>query len=447
MAVDGNSIADESTRRQWSYNPPTDGSRSDPTELGFGYSQSGVDSTSTYNTAARQERLPFGSIYSDDSAPPQAQSVAVSESRSISSILSSWSSYDTVLAQLIASGRGIFGDSVTPLRLAGHLSVLFIAALILTISRMDIPSWDVTIRILPEGVHSVTKMNREGGAVSAQVGSYNTARLGSQTSLQRSAIPFTLVQVEPSKEIQYYTVQPGDTVLGIAEKYGIDPETIIWSNSGLDKHVELIRAGDSLAILPINGAYHEVVAGDTLSSLADEYDVTMDAIVGYLPNGLQDNAGPLTVGQQLVIPGGSKPFQEQFVTAYNGPVPASAPIGSGDFVWPASGPITQRFWSAHPGMDIGGWANAPVKAADSGYVTLAANGWNTGYGNYVVIDHGNGFSSLYAHLNSIYVYPGESVARGQAIGGLGNTGNSTGPHLHFEIRYQNVPYNPLGYLP
>ena len=164
--------------------------------------------------------------------------------------------------------------------------------------------------------------------------------------------------------------------------------------------------------------------------------------------GWTDATAGLTVGQQVVIPGGTRPYvQQQAPIAYaSASVPASAKIGSGAFVWPASGPIGQAYWSGHPALDIGGWIGAPVKAADAGYVALAASGWNGGYGNHVIIDHGNGFSTLYAHLNSIYVRPGENVARGAEIGSLGNTGNSTGPHLHIEIRYQGVPRNPLGYL-
>ena len=112
----------------------------------------------------------------------------------------------------------------------------------------------------------------------------------------------------------------------------------------------------------------------------------------------------------------------------------------------ASGSVSQQFWGGHRAVDIGSWTGAPVKASDSGYVVTAGGGWNGGYGNHVIIDHGNGFVSLYAHLNSIYVRAGENVARGQHLGSVGNTGNSTGPHLHFEIRYQGVPRNPFSYL-
>ena len=80
------------------------------------------------------------------------------------------------------------------------------------------------------------------------------------------------------------------------------------------------------------------------------------------------------------------------------------------------------------------------------WLVLAGGGWNSGYGNYVIIDHGNGYTTLYAHMNSVFVEPGETVSRGQQVGTMGNTGNSTGPHLHFEIRYNDVPYSPTGYL-
>ena len=358
-------------------------------------------------------------------------------------------SVEAAFAPLLAAAAQLFADHVSPIRLVTHLSVVAVAAIVLLINQVGLPNWEVSLRILPGSapLANGTGAVRAGSRVSAFANSVSLVPMTGQESLQRSAIPFTIAQAAPTDDIQHYTVQAGDTVLGIAEHFGIRPETIIWSNAGLDKHVELIRPGDQLAILPIDGAYHTITAGDTLSTLADKYSVSIDAIVGYPANGLQDASAPLTTGQRLVIPGGSRPFVEQYATAYSGPIPANALIGSGAFVWPTSGPITQSYWGAHRGLDIGGWTGAPVKAADSGYVTLAATGWNTGYGNYVIVDHGNGFSTLYSHLNSVYVRSGESVSRGQQIGSVGNTGNSTGPHLHLEILYQGVPRNPMGYLP
>jgi murein DD-endopeptidase MepM/ murein hydrolase activator NlpD len=221
-----------------------------------------------------------------------------------------------------------------------------------------------------------------------------------------------------------------------------------WSNPGLEINADLIRPGDKLNILPVNGLLHTVVTGDTLTSIANKYKVTVEDLLNYQGNGLIDTNSQLTVGNQLVIPNGTKPFATQPAVAYTGgAVPASAKIGSGSFAWPFAGSINQSYWGGHPAIDIGGWAGAPVKAADGGYVAVATGGWNGGYGNHVIIDHGNGFSTLYAHLNSIFVKPGESVSRGQQVGSVGVTGNSTGPHLHFEIRYQGAPRNPSSYLP
>jgi murein DD-endopeptidase MepM/ murein hydrolase activator NlpD len=248
--------------------------------------------------------------------------------------------------------------------------------------------------------------------------------------------------------LQAYTVQAGDTVLGIAEKFGLKPETIQWSNPGLELNADLIRPGDTLQILPIDGAIHTVTSGDTLGGIASKYKVTVEDIAGYGGNGLADTSAALTIGMKLVIPNGTKTQVNQQAVAYSsGAAPANAKIGGGNFSWPASGSINQRYWSGHAAIDVGAWTGAPVTAADGGYVAVAAGGWNAGYGNHVIIDHGNGFVTLYAHLNSIFVKPGESVASGQQIGSVGNTGNSTGPHLHFELRYQGVPRNPLNYLP
>lgn len=344
--------------------------------------------------------------------------------------------------------RRLLTDPAAPVRLASHLSVLGVAALILILSQVNLPNWDFTLRVLPS---SATLPSGIGGNSSVRsgvlTGSSSSVLVSNNESLQRAAIPFTIVGEEPQQEIQYYTVQPGDTVLGIAQKFGLQPETVQWSNAGLEVNADMIRPGDQLRILPVNGAIHVVSPGDTLSSLASKYKVSMEDIVNYPANGIDDISSPLTIGRELVIPGGTKPFVQQQVFAYSGVVPATAKLGSGSFVWPASGSISQGFWGGHPAIDIAGWTGAAVKAADSGYVAYVSGGWSGGYGNHVIVDHGNGFVTLYAHLNSIYVQAGESVVRGQQIGSLGNTGNSTGPHLHLEIRYQGVPRNPLSYLP
>lgn len=344
-----------------------------------------------------------------------------------------------------------FADQVTPVRLASHISVLLVATIILVLSNVDIPDLNFSLRLFPNSVLLGTNSND----LSSQLNTLLARSDGVfplNESLQRAAVPFTTVHVEPTPvaaEIQLYTVQAGDTVLGIAEKFGLKPETVQWANPGLEVNADLIRPGDSISILPIDGALHTITSGDTLNSIAGKYKVTVEDIIGYAGNNLADANAPLTIAAKLVIPNGVKPFVNQQAVAYTGSSapPANAKIGGGNFVWPAAGSINQRYWGGHAAIDIGAWTGAPVKAADGGYVALATGGWNAGYGNHVIIDHGNGFSTLYAHLNSIYVKPGESVAAGQQIGSVGNTGNSTGPHLHFEIRYQGSPRNPLSYLP
>jgi murein DD-endopeptidase MepM/ murein hydrolase activator NlpD len=345
-----------------------------------------------------------------------------------------------------------FADQVTPVRLASHLSVLVVAALILFLSQMDVPAWEFSLRAFPNSTLLGLGAGPTPAAsqVAALVQQQGGATLAVNESLQRAAVPFTIVQQKAAVQggIQTYVVQPGDTVLAIAERFGLRPETVLWSNAGLEANADLIRPGDPLNILPVDGVLHTVVAGDTLSSLAAKYKVALEDILNYPDNSLVDVNAQLTVGEPLVIPNGTKPYASQQAVAYSGGnTPATAQIGSGNFVWPTSGSINQRYWGGHPAIDVGAWTGAPVKAADGGYIAVAMGGWNGGYGNHVIIDHGNGFATLYAHLNSIFVRPGENVARGQQVGSVGNTGNSTGPHLHFEIRYQGAPRNPLNYMP
>ena len=192
--------------------------------------------------------------------------------------------------------------------------------------------------------------------------------------------------------------------------------------------------------------YHQVGSGDTIEGIAGTFRSDPQAIIEHPLNNLDPENLTLQLGQWLIVPGGSKPFVPRTVTAYSGPAPSDAALGSGIFGWPASGSITQGYYGYHPGIDVGGWVGAPILAADSGYVIAA--GWdNTGYGNMVVIDHGNGFQSLYAHMNAIHVEAGVNVAKGQQIGEMGSTGNSTGPHLHFELRQGTIQCNPYGFLP
>jgi murein DD-endopeptidase MepM/ murein hydrolase activator NlpD len=252
--------------------------------------------------------------------------------------------------------------------------------------------------------------------------------------------------IRPRVGIITYTVQAGDTVFGIAEKFDISPETILWSNSKLEDNPDVLSIDQEVVILPVSGVYHTVARGETLESIARKYKVDPSAIVGLKLNNVQTSTD-LKVGQKLIVPGGQKPYIPKVVTAsYTAPVPSNAAKGSGTFGWPVSGVITQKFWSRHPALDIGAPKGTPVYAADAGFVVYA--GWSdVGYGYMVLIDHGNGYRTLYGHLSWFFPETGQSVRKGDLIGKVGCSGRCTGPHLHFEVIQNGVKRNPIGFLP
>ncbi len=261
-----------------------------------------------------------------------------------------------------------------------------------------------------------------------------------------SPVPHTIIPERPRRSVITYTVQPGDNVFIIADRFGLKNETIIWANEELETDPDMLYVGQVLNILPIDGIYYTVREGDTLDKIAKRYKVSAEAILNCEYNGLEPGASEIKPGQKLIVPGGVKPFKPRYIRYYTGPYPKDAPRGSGNFVWPVGGHISQGYWKLHRAIDIAGRHGDIVVAADDGVVVYAA--WErSGYGNLVIIDHGNGFATYYAHLYGFYVDVGQAVRRGQPIGARGNTGRSTGPHLHFEIRYNGVQRNPLGFLP
>lgn len=249
-------------------------------------------------------------------------------------------------------------------------------------------------------------------------------------------------------KIEEYVVQPGDTVSAIAVKFGIDADTIRWENDLAD--VKDIKPGQKLRILPVAGVSHKVVRGETIYSIAKKYQAGTQGIVDFPFNTFADDETfALAVGQTLIVPEGKIPnvipWSPTLYVAQKTPN-AGAISATGQFIWPIGGIITQRFVWYHKGLDIATAMGTPELAADAGRVIVA--GWpdNQGYGNRVIIDHGNGFATLYAHMSKIYVTVGQTVRRGDQIGAVGSTGRSTGPHLHFEIRKGGVAVNPLDYL-
>ena len=331
-------------------------------------------------------------------------------------------------------------------RTSAHLIVILLAALAISVSSMQI-QWGRITALQPL---QQTPVNPIAPAVDEETGTPLT--LPSQLNdflddvLVSAAVPHTIIPERAREEISTYVVQSGDTIYGIAAKFGLDPETIMWSNGELENAPDLLSVGQELTILPVNGVYHQVGEGDTIESVASTFKADPAAIINYPLNGLDPDQPVIVPGQWLVVPGGNKPFIPRTVTAYIGDIPEGASEGTGAFAWPASGSIYQGFFPWHPAIDIAAYIGAPVLAADSGYVIMA--GWSdVGYGYHVVIDHGNGYQTLYAHLQAYYVEAGDNVAQGQQIAEMGNTGNATGPHLHFEVRQSTVMRNPIGFLP
>jgi len=237
-----------------------------------------------------------------------------------------------------------------------------------------------------------------------------------------------------------YTVKEGDTLGAIAEQYNIDVDTLEGANPklGIDIH-----PGDQLVILPQKGVLHTADMGDTLWRIANIYSVDVTAIK--VANGKTDE--DLSIGENLFIPGGKKPKEKERLLAR-----ADTPVSrasSNRFIWPTQGEVSSVFgyrWGRnHDGVDLANDEGTPIRAARSGRVTYS--GWSGGYGRVVILEHDQGYSTVYGHLSESIVDNGEYVKVGQSIAYMGNTGNSTGPHLHFEVRRNSTPINPYNVLP
>jgi murein DD-endopeptidase MepM/ murein hydrolase activator NlpD len=283
-------------------------------------------------------------------------------------------------------------------------------------------------------------------------------------AIARRAEPLTLHPHRSRLEVVRYTVQQGDSVFRIAENFDIEPETVLWGNFDvLNDDPHMLRPGQELNILPVNGTYYQWQTGDSLASVAESFGVTPEEIVDWPGNALDPLDPQVPTGAWLVVPGGKRPFKQWFVPAIArgqaGVGSAYGPggcqqsysggaVGTGGFIWPSANHTVSGndYWGGHLAIDIAGGTGDLVWAADSGVVVFA--GWSTvGYGNMIMIDHGNGWQTLYAHLSAVRVGCGESVIQGNTIGAIGSTGNSTGSHLHFETRFEGGFVNPHFVLP
>jgi murein DD-endopeptidase MepM/ murein hydrolase activator NlpD len=218
--------------------------------------------------------------------------------------------------------------------------------------------------------------------------------------------------------------------------FDVTANTIMWANE-ISKSTG-IQPGDTLVILPIAGVRHVVKSGDTIASVAKKYEGDAEEIVSY--NQLA-SASDLSVGDTLIIPGGAMHTAAAKTRASATPTKVTGGSGGAGFVHPAPGSVKTQGIHGYNGVDLAGSSGSTIRAAAGGEVLIAkGSGWNGGYGNYVVIRHNNGTQTLYAHLSSLNVGVGDVVGQGETIGGMGNTGRSTGTHLHFEVRGGKNPF-------
>jgi murein DD-endopeptidase MepM/ murein hydrolase activator NlpD len=302
----------------------------------------------------------------------------------------------------------------------------------------------------------------------------NTVQAAQSFSLDgvpRMADLHTIIPNRPRQDVIKYKVQKGDSVIAIAEKFGLKPETLLFSNDILGDNPHNLQPGQEINILPTDGIYRQWQAGEGLNGVAEFYGVTADAIINLPGNHLDpdtigDYANPnIAPGTWLIIPGGTRSFTWGAPLGVTRDDPAVAKVlgvgscgkvvggavGLGYFIWPANHHYLSGYdysvETNHRGIDVDGETGDPVYAADAGVIVYA--GWNDyGYGYMIMIDHGTGWQTLYAHLSAIYVVCGQSVDMGAVIGAIGSTGRSSGSHLHFELMHTKFgKVNPWDYLP
>ncbi|MBI5823639.1 MAG: peptidoglycan DD-metalloendopeptidase family protein [Chloroflexi bacterium] len=344
------------------------------------------------------------------------------------------------------------------------------------VDRFSIISWAVTIFIvaallgstlyykstLPAAVDipaaQPTSESNTGSVGQPQAGEPIVGGEGSGVpSILRKLQLITNIPERPRYESVIYRVSRGDAMLAIADEFKLKSESILYVNTQLEDNPHNLKPGMELTIPPVDGLYYEWKDGDTFEMVAEKFDADAEEIINFPGNNIDLTNPNVEPGTLVMIPGGARDlraWEQDLQTAGRGANTGTGgsnatnscgggPVASG-FGWPASSHAISGsgYGPGHLGLDIQASEGEPVYAAGNGIVTMAQGGWNYGYGNVVQIDHGNGYVTVYAHLSTINVSQCTPVGQGSVIGAAGNTGNSFGAHLHFEVRIGGSNINP-----
>jgi len=312
------------------------------------------------------------------------------------------------------------------------------------------------VSVKPAGTTAApTPQMEKNDPLSLQLMNLDSLPQTENNTIMRKLQVHTNISDRPVNKVIQYRVQKGDSPSSIARQYNLKPETILWSNEQLNANAGSLKPGMGLNILPVDGVLHIASVNDTLETIGAMHNAQIQEILEFPGNDFDLTQPPqFEDEQQVIVPNGISPIlwsearvpdaaQSGVGGGYSGDV---LNLGSGYFSWPVNGyTLSQEYWSGHPGIDLATDFRQPVFAADSGTVILS--GWdNTGYGNFIIIDHGNGYKTTYGHNEANLVSVGQTVVQGQQIAESGNTGNSTGNHLDFRILNNGVFVNPLGLL-
>jgi murein DD-endopeptidase MepM/ murein hydrolase activator NlpD len=346
-----------------------------------------------------------------------------------------------ILALIVAVGAFPVRVSETPTNPvlnASRFTLPSLAAAIPTAGAQSLTAGPVPLTVLAPSVESdilavtnnTTKETRDALAAAQTAGA---SAQGQTDNTANEKIPIFFE----------YEVKAGDTLGAIASRFSVGVDHIRWNNVDVVDS-DAIYPGLILAIPSVPGIIHSVRDGETVTEIAEKYDADWRDIVEFRANNLSGDPNNILPGTQILVPGGRIVPLVQAPPARPG---SDAPSATG-WQWPVLGLLTSPYGPSHPlGIDIAAPVGTPIYAANSGIVSFAGGNPCCSYGFHIILDHGDGYETLYAHLSDFAVVSGQYVNAGDVIGYIGMTGRTTGPHVHFEIKRNGTYQNPMGYLP